>query len=85
MSTQRTIITLAAGVIVGAAAGLLLAPEKGEVLRNKIKDQSCDATDKFNEKFNETKENIKQRVNRSADDLSSAASSTASKVKKATS
>ena len=81
MSTQKTLLALAAGVFIGAAAGILFAPEKGEVLRGKIKDRSNDAADRLGQKFNETKDAIREKLHREASDVASAAQ----KVKKATS
>ncbi len=81
MSTQKTLLAIAAGVVIGAAAGILFAPEKGDVLRDKIRSKSGDAADKLGQKFNETKEAIKGKLHREAEETARAAE----KVKKATS
>lgn len=81
MSMQKTLLALGAGIFIGAAAGILLAPEKGEVLRGKIRDKSGDAADRLGQKFNETKDTIKEKLHRNAGEAATAAQ----KVKKATS
>lgn len=52
MKTAKTIIGVLGGVAVGAALGILFAPDKGENTRKKIA-----------EKGNDTKKAIKNRVN----------------------
>lgn len=74
MSAQKTLLALAAGVVIGAAAGILLAPEKGEVLRGKIRDKSNDAADKLGHKFNEAKDVIKEKLHRQTEVAATAAS-----------
>lgn len=81
MSTQKTLLALAAGVVIGAAAGILFAPEKGEVIREKIKDRSSDAAEKLGQKFNETKSTLKEKMNKGAQE----AENVAKTAKKATS
>jgi len=57
MSTSKTIMTLFAGAVIGGAmgfaAGMLLAPEKGEETRKKVKNAINDLTDEFSEKVDE--------------------------------
>jgi len=57
MSTSKTIMTLFAGAVIGGAmgfaAGMLLAPEKGEETRKKVKNAIDDLTDEFSEKVDE--------------------------------
>ena len=49
MSSQNTVLGVLAGVALGAVAGILLAPEKGDKTRKKIvekaKDTKADITD----------------------------------------
>lgn len=57
MSTSKTIMTLLAGAVIGGAmgfaAGMLLAPEKGEDTRKKVKNAIDDLTEEFSEKVEE--------------------------------
>ncbi|WP_179353555.1 YtxH domain-containing protein [Winogradskyella vidalii] len=60
----------AAGVLLGAAVGVLLAPEKGSVTRDKLKKEGRDIKDQITKDFIEVK-----------DDLSKAATSGKDKFK----
>ncbi len=57
MSTSKTVLTLFAGAVIGGAmgfaAGMLLAPDKGEVTRKKVKNAIDDITEEFSEKVDE--------------------------------
>jgi len=46
------------GAIIGAAAGILLAPEKGSVTRNKLKKEGKDVKDQITQDFIEVKGDI---------------------------
>jgi gas vesicle protein len=46
------------GVLVGAAAGVLLAPEKGSVTRENLKREAKDIKDKLSKDFTEVKEDL---------------------------
>lgn len=58
------------GVLIGAAAGVLLAPEKGSITRDKLKKEGKDIKDQLSSDFAEVK-----------DDVSKAASSGKEKLK----
>lgn len=58
------------GVLIGAAAGVLLAPDKGSVTREKLKKEGRDIKDQITKDFVEVK-----------DDLSKAATSGKEKLK----
>lgn len=49
--TLRSVLSLAAGVGVGIAIGMLCAPAKGEELRNSIAGTVQDASTKFRQRF----------------------------------
>ncbi len=50
--------TIALGLLLGAAVGVLLAPDKGSKTRQKIKDKAQDIKDKISEDFSEVKEDL---------------------------
>jgi gas vesicle protein len=49
---------IALGVLVGAAAGILLAPEKGSVTRDNLKREAKDIKDKLSNDFAEVKDDL---------------------------
>ncbi len=50
--------TIALGVLLGAAVGVLLAPDKGSKTRHKLKDEARDIKDKLSKDFTEVKEDL---------------------------
>ena len=50
--------TIALGVLLGAAIGVLLAPDKGSNTRQKIKEEAKDVKDKISKDFTEVKEDL---------------------------
>jgi len=46
------------GVLAGAAAGILLAPEKGSVTRDNLKREAKDIKDKLSKDFKEVKDDL---------------------------
>jgi len=50
--------TIALGVLIGAAVGVLLAPDKGSVTRDKIKDEAKDIKDQISKDFVEVKDDL---------------------------
>jgi gas vesicle protein len=53
MSTGKIIIGVLAGATVGAALGILFAPDKGSVTRKKLRKKSSKYVDKLENEFNE--------------------------------
>lgn len=51
MSNQKVMIGLFAGVAIGAALGILFAPDKGSETRKKIKDRSNDYKQNLTDKY----------------------------------
>jgi len=60
---SNSIFALLAGVAAGLTVGILLAPEKGEETRRKIKKTAEDCVDKVKEKISDIK------ASREADDV----------------
>ncbi len=55
-------IAAAAGVVAGAVAGILFAPDKGENTRKKIMDSGKKLTDTVKEKFDGLKVNVRGKA-----------------------
>jgi gas vesicle protein len=53
MSTNNTILGVIVGLAIGATAGVLLAPDKGEVTRNKIKSKVKKSKNNLQDSFDE--------------------------------
>lgn len=70
MSNQKVLIGLFAGVAIGAALGILFAPDKGSETRKKIKDKGNDYKQNLTDKYgqivdaaHEKIESVKSRFN----------------------
>ena len=53
MSSGKVLLGVLAGVAVGATLGILFAPEKGSITRNKISKKGDAYADELGEKFND--------------------------------
>src|SRR5690606_8522607 len=70
MNNQKMLLGLFAGVAVGAAMGILFAPEKGSDIRRKISTKGNDYKNNLRDKFGNlvdsasgTVENVKSKIN----------------------
>ncbi len=62
MNTQNTIIGILGGIAVGAIAGILLAPEKGEVTRKKIVNKAKDVKNSLEQNVDTTIEKVSENI-----------------------
>lgn len=68
-NTGSTLLALITGAAIGAAAGLLYAPEKGEETRRKLGEESKKAQGDFNKKYKETSSNISSKAKQARRDF----------------
>jgi len=61
MSTTKILFGFIAGAAVGAAIGILFAPDKGTETRRKIADQSNDLADNLKNKFTDLVDGVKEK------------------------
>lgn len=61
--TSNTLVAILAGAAVGAVAGILMAPERGEDTRKKIGKGFKTSTDELNKKFDDLKSQVKSALN----------------------
>ncbi len=75
-TTSKVILGILGAAVAGAAIGLLLAPEKGSDLRQKVKDTASDWADSLSDLFAEGKsefENLKNKASKTASHAASQA------------
>jgi gas vesicle protein len=58
-SSKIGLFSFIAGAAIGAIAGILLAPDKGSVTREKLKKQAKDLGENLNEKYGSMKDELK--------------------------
>jgi gas vesicle protein len=61
MSTSKALLGFVAGAAVGAALGILFAPDKGTETRRKISEQSNDLADNLKGKFTDLVDGVKEK------------------------
>lgn len=64
MNSGKLLLGILAGVAAGAALGILLAPDKGEVTRKRIITKGQDYADGLNERVTGMMESINNKVDR---------------------
>ncbi len=69
-NTGNIILALLAGAVVGAGIGILLAPDKGSVTRQKIKDGVGKSKDDLIDKYHELAQLLHQKAEHVGENLS---------------
>lgn len=62
MSAGKSILGILAGAAVGAAIGILYAPERGEETRKKISTKSREFSDNMEKKFNSLSSTVNEKL-----------------------
>jgi gas vesicle protein len=68
MDTGKVVISVLAGVAVGALLGVLFAPDKGSETRKKIMRRGSDSVDDLNDKFDELVSNLSEKFDAARDE-----------------
>lgn len=61
-STGNFIVGLLSGAAIGAALGILYAPDKGEVTRDKLGKRAEDLKEDFDDRFDELKDYVNETL-----------------------
>jgi gas vesicle protein len=61
MNTSRILLGFAAGAAIGAALGILFAPDKGTETRRKIAEKSNDVAGSLKDKFSDLVDGVKEK------------------------
>lgn len=62
MSSGKVLLSVLAGIAIGAVLGILFAPDKGSVTRKKISQKSNALADELSVKFNEFVESVTEKL-----------------------
>lgn len=84
MKTNNGLLGLAAGLAVGAALGVLFAPDKGEKTRKKIASKTKEAKDKLKNDFDDFIDNVSEKYSTLKDEGEDILKNGEEKVKEAT-
>lgn len=68
-NSGSSFLALITGAAIGAAIGLLYAPDSGENTREKLSREAQDAKDQFNKKYQETSSNLSSRAKKARIDF----------------
>jgi gas vesicle protein len=68
-STGNVIIALLAGAVIGAGIGILLAPDKGSVTRQKLKDNLGKGKDNLMDKYHELAQLLHRKAENAGEDI----------------
>lgn len=68
-SNVKYVGTFMAGIALGVAAGILLAPDSGEHTRKKLVDESKKLKDQFSDSLSKTLGSLKTTYNKKLDEL----------------
>ena len=68
-NTGNVIIALLAGAVVGAGIGILLAPDKGSVTRQKLKDGVDKSKDDLMDKYHELAQLLQRKTENAREDV----------------
>ena len=83
MSSGKVFLGLIAGVAIGAALGVLFAPDKGWNTRKRISKKGEDLAEDLKEKFDEFLESIKVKATEAKDEVTGFANNAQSKASEA--
>ena len=81
MKSGKVILGVLAGVAVGALVGILFAPDKGSVTRNKISGKAEALADEMKEKFNEFLDSVSEKFSKANEEEVDAESKTGKQKK----
>lgn len=68
MSKGKVVLGTLAGLAIGAAAGILFAPEKGSTTRKQIKDKGEDYVGKLKSKYNKLRDSVTEKFESTKND-----------------
>lgn len=68
-NSGSSFLALITGAAIGAAIGLLYAPDSGENTRERLSKEAQDARDQFNKKYQETSSNLSSRAKKARIDF----------------